>query len=462
MAPRIYVGRFEPSFPGVMIRATSPSDLHSFRLHDRRRHAPTAVLSELGDDAIISDLSRQTVLDHELRHFRDSLLFPFGAAATRSRMHASYNGYQAAMTVKQLRGDANVLPVPLQRWLRMSMAERDAFLLGEGGFDGRDLRPPHLPVVPGDDDVSAFAPGLHEFDEQEGLIVGCRVALADYRFVETLWRSPHAEGEQLLFPAFDAWESAGLICQLAAIERYAGGPLVQRFIDWVERHGPRTYRRGLAALARCLETLRWPPTLRNHLALATWAQMGAYETETWGSSPAIRLSALVSAATLGTRWSEDSSFVDLVNEWDAVAGADSFAALSTATAKFGEFCRGSERMPLLPGEMFTSLADAREQMMAAFLADPDTYVNPFAYLAEESRYPQPCVGLEYPGELGSDWIDVTPADWSPAVGFDASLSLTAMALLSDAVFLPDEKSLHRNGRLAIETMLGLQAIRIIQ
>ena len=465
MAPRIYVGRFDPRFLGVAIRATSASDIHSFRHHERSPHAPVNVLAELGDDAVISDLSRQTILDHEVRHFRDSLLFPFGAVSTRLRIHASYNGFRAAMQVKQLRGDANVLPVPLEQWLQMSVAERAAFLATESAFAGETLRPPALPVIPSDDDLKEFAAGaLSQDTDAETLLVACRLALADYRTIESIWRSPHNKREELVSPAVDAWEAAGLICQLAAIERYAGEPLMKRFLSWVERHGPRSYRRGLEMLAGCLEALRWKPTMRNYLALVTWAQMGAYETEMSDSSPDHRLSTLVSAAERGSRWSEDSAFAELIESWDGIAGAASFGALRAATTRFGDFCRGAKEMTrLLPSELFTSLADARERMLAAFCADPDIYVNPVAYLTEENRYPLPCVGLEHAAEgLGSDWIDVTPAGWTPAVSFDTTLSLAAIALLSDAVFLPGEKSLQRNGRSAIARTLDLRPIRIIR
>ena len=313
MAPRIYVGRFDPRFLGIGIRAISASDVQSFRHHDRSQHAQVAVLAQLGDDATVSDLSRQTVLDHELRHFRDSLLFPFGAVTTRSRMHASYNGFVAGMALKRLRGDANVLPVPLQQWLRMPADERNAFLARESAFIGEDLRSPPLPLIPSDDDVSGFgAGGLRIDTDQETLVVACRLALADYRMVERLWRSPYAAGEEMVSPAVDTWEAAGLVCQLAAIERYAGEPLMQRFISWVERRGPQTYRRGFLVLNWCLQQLRWPPTMRNYLALITWAQMGAYETETSESSPENRLGTLVRAAARGSRWSPETAFIDLI------------------------------------------------------------------------------------------------------------------------------------------------------
>jgi hypothetical protein len=156
----------------------------------------------------------------------------------------------------------------------------------------------------------------------------------------------------------------------------------------------------------------------------------------------------------------------LIRKWDTVAGADSLRSLEDATIRFGKFCQltvETRGMPLLEADLFTSLSDARGRMLTAFLADPDSYVDPVAYLAEEARYPLPCVGLEYPsGAFGSDWTDVTPTGWSPAISFEATLGLVGMAALSDALFLPGEKSLQRNGRQAITHTLDMRAIRIIR
>jgi hypothetical protein len=412
MAPRIYAGRFDPRFLGVSIPTTSPLDLHSYRFHDSSTWAPADALAELSDDAVVSDLSRQTVLDHELRHFRDSLLFPFGAAVTRSRIHASYNGFQAAMAVKRASGaDTNTLPIPLQRWLRMPPEARTEFRAGKTGPDGKALRVPQLPVISAEDDVSVFAAGLHSFDRDEALITGCRITLADYRMIDRLWRSPHAEGEEVVLQALDLWEAAAMLCQLAVIEQHVGSALMQRFLGWVVHHGPPVYRRGLIGLTACLHRMEWPLTLRNHLALVTWTQMGAYETETSQSSPGIRLTTLASAASLGSRWSEGSAFADLVKDWDAVVGADSFGALHAANERFAAFCRRSASLPSLPAEMFTSLAAAREQMSAAFNADPDAYVTPADYLADKTRYPLPCVGLDYPSDTLAR-TGKTPRRWT--------------------------------------------------
>ncbi|MFF4427122.1 hypothetical protein ACFY04_41360 [Streptomyces sp. NPDC001549] len=461
MPLRIYVGRYDPRFPGILIRARNASDLHSFRHHDRSVTAPTAVLEGLGSDAIVSDLSRQTVLDHELRHFRDSLLFPFGAATTRSRIHASYNGFLAAASVKHLRDDANVLPVPLQRWLRMPTDEREVFLAAETAFAGEELRAPPLPVIP-KDDLSDFPPGPISVDAwEETLLTGCRAALADYAGIERLWRSPYDIGKKAVFPTVAAWEAAALTCQLAAMERYAGAPLTQRVVDWVNDGGPQIYRLGMRVTTRVLEQLEWSPTMRNRLVLITWTQMGAYQ-EDGMSSPAARLATLIQASAAGARWSPDSAFADLVAHWDVLTGTDSFAALRAATTWFSAFCQQKEAWQFLPAELFTSLAKAREQMLVSFLADPDRYVDPGAYLDGESRYPLPCVGIEYASQgSGADLAEDTPTDWLPAVSFEEARHLEARASLADAIFLPGEKSLRQHGRIEIAQQLGLRAIRVI-
>lgn len=466
MAPRIYVGRFDPRFLGVTIRARDVADVHSFRLHDPALRPQTALLEGLGDDVVISDLSRQTVLDHEIRHFRDSLLFPFGAVTTRSRINASYNGFLVAAALKRLRGNANALAVPLQQWLRMPEARRADYL----DSVRRDLRMPPLPVIARDDDLSEFGSGPLKLSiDEQMLVVGCRVALADYQRVEDLWRCPYKDGAEAVVAALDIWEAAGLLCQLAAMEAHAGNDLMQRFLNWIKDHGPLSYRRGLTALNACLATMGWDPTLRNLLALATWAQMGAFATEMTASSPCHRLASIVAGAQKGRKWVSDSPFLELITSWDELTETDSIAALRDATDNFDRFAEQAARSDggmaaRLSPELFTALCKARHRMLAAFLTDPDAYVDTTAYLRDDAGYPRPCVGVQYPADYdaGTEWVDATPDGWSPTVGFNATLQLAVMAHLSDAIFLPGEKSLQQSGRTDISRQLGLEAILIIQ
>jgi hypothetical protein len=179
MTPRIYSGRFDPKFLGVTIRARRTAEIHSFRFSDRSEPPELSVLAALHDEAVVSDLSRLTVLDHEIRHFHDALLYPMGLLATRARIFALFNGFETGIMLIRLRGEANVLVVPLQEWLVMPVPDREAFLRSEGRRTRRELRAPVLPVLNRDDDISEFRPGILEMDDHhEAIVTSCRLALA--------------------------------------------------------------------------------------------------------------------------------------------------------------------------------------------------------------------------------------------------------------------------------------------
>jgi hypothetical protein len=469
MAPLIYAGRFDPKFLGVTIRAKGSSEVQSFLLNDRSRKPPISILAALGDEALVSDLSRQTVLEHETRHFHDALLYPFGHMTIRSRTFAAINGFETALTLLRLKGDANTLVVPLQRWLLMPEPEREEFLATVRPISGHDLRTPVLPVLTRDDDFSGLSPGQIELPrDEETLVTGCRLALADYQRVEDLWRSPHREGDEIIAPTIDTWEASGLICQFAAIEAITNSELMGRFVSWISRHGPQAYQRGVKVLNWCLQQIGWQPTLRNYLALASWAQMGAFKIEMRQSTPLERLAAIVTAAQRGKHWSSDSRFMDLVHGWDDIVGADSMAALVGAGDDLKRFAahlaEGYGLSRRLGPALFTGLSTAHQQMLTGFLEDPDGYVDPVSYLSKGTIYPTPCVGVAYPAgpDNGTDWVDATPAEWSPNIEFDATLGLAGMAELADAVFLPGEKSLQTSGRSEVRKRLDLEAVRIIR
>ena len=470
MAPRIYVGRFDPKFLGVAIRAKRAAEVQSFRLSDRDGPLQTSVLSALSDEAVISDLSRLTVLQHEVRHFHDALLYPMGHLATRARIFASLNGFKAGIILARPRDGANVLAVPLQDWLLMPAPDRKAFLRREGHRIRRDLRTPALPVLNRDDDIAGFSSeAFKDADSHEVLVATCRLALNYYRRVEDLWRSPHGVDDEIVVPAVDLWEASGLICQLAAIESLSNNDMMQRFWSWMGRYGPRSYRRGMTALSSVLEQMDWSSTLRNYLVLASWSQLGPYKVELTDSAPGSRLGKLLDAAQQGKRWSSDWSFMDLIHSWDEIAEADSIASLKEASDEFIRFAAESairaDGLALVLGtSLFTALGTAHERMLKAFLDDPDSYVDPNAYTANRTVYPSPCVGITYPTgpNAGVDWIEATPAGWLPQISFDDALSVATVAELADAIFLPGEKSLQTSGRHEIRKRLELEAIRIIR
>jgi hypothetical protein len=178
MAVALHPGRFDLRFLGAMIRAEDRRALASVRLTDRAASLPVSLLSPLPLDALVPDLARATVLDHELRHFHDALLYPFGAAVLRQRLFAGVNGAQVLVELRRRREKANALPIPLQSWLRLDSRGRDAFL---AMFTDRPRVVPDLPVVDADDDLGDLPVGVLQVEDEERLILSCRIALNAYR-----------------------------------------------------------------------------------------------------------------------------------------------------------------------------------------------------------------------------------------------------------------------------------------
>ena len=454
---RIHVGRFDPKFVGVTIRATGPNDVHSFRLTDRNRQPPVAILESLPADELVSDLSRLSVLVHEQRHVHDALLFPFGEVTSRLRINGALNGFMVAMALKRNAARADTVFVPLQRWMRLPADERTGIRAQAEALMGRPVRAPDLPVFDPEMVRGRPAGSIETSGDEETIELGAQVALTDYELVERLWRSPHDIDEAATAPAIVIWEAAAYLCQVATVERLGGHRLAVRYQGWVAESGPRVYQVGLRVLAHTAHLLGWSTTARNLLVLATWSQMGEFRTEMLESSPTARLAALARAAQQGAWWSDDSTFVDLVEGWDGVTGTDSLGAVRAPRWDFSRFDH-----PFLQPELFTALMAMRSEVLDAFLEDPDRYVDPARYEISDA-YPRPCVAVTYPDVDSSlaEWVDATPPEWEPLVTTDAMRRLAVIAELSDALFLPGEKSLSSTGRATIQEWLELSAYRIM-
>jgi hypothetical protein len=469
-------GRFDTRFLGVLIRSKSMAELESFRFMDRSASLPAEQLVRLPMDAFITDLSRLTVLDHEIRHFHDALLYPFGAAALREQVVAAGNGLGVGWAVSRSAGAANVLPVPLQEWLMLPAPRRARFLEQQAGGPGRQPIPPDLPALT-DDDLQADLPrGAIDLEGAAAIKIGCRAAIASYRALEDLWRAPHPPGEAQFGSSAVLWEVPGTLSQLAAIHRIADLATMQRFAGWLLNDGPPRYRRGFEVLQEISPDPEGIIRDRATMALAAWSQMGRFKTETRASSPGGRLDRLWAARKRGLRWTGEEPFLDLVARWDETIGRDSLADLDDSTRELGllvdRYARRTavETHPGSPWKRVTAALQAYHRahltMKQAFLREPDTFVDPVTYVERRSIYPQPAVALSYTemleaGETKQDWLDATPATWRPAIEADVAFNLGSLVELADALFLPSARTLESGARRWIRQYLGLEPLRLI-
>lgn len=279
MTPRIFVGRFDSKFLGVTLRASTKAEAVAMRLQDLSARVDPALFDRLPDDEVITDLSRTTVIDHELRHFHDALLFPMGERVCRSRIHATVNGFRVAMAISETCGDADAMPVPLRSWLPMDQPARDAYLDRLRSAYDRAFRLPELPVVSEWQELPSTPDGWLDLLPDEVIASGSLVALRDYDLLTRYWNSPHKASEKPTVRALDLWEAAAFLCQLEAMHGRSSGSTAERVFAWMMASGPPEYRRAFRLLDACREALGWSAAPRNLLALTVWSQMGPYLTE---------------------------------------------------------------------------------------------------------------------------------------------------------------------------------------
>lgn len=475
MPSYVHRGSVDTRFLGIMIRAQSLAELAAFRSMDWAAGLPADQLREIGIDAFVNELGRRTLLDHEVRHFHDTLLYPFGPAVLREQMSLVVNGFGLFVRGAHEPANANVLPVPLQEWLLLPADGRARWLAQQSGAPAGQPIPPDLPVIDPDDDLEDLPRGILDLADAEMIAAACRVSVKAQRNLEALWMGPQVPDEPKLATTVAFWEVPGTLCQLAAIHRLADAACMQRFADWFLEHGPRRYRMGFQLTESLISSPPGTGRMREWLALAAWLQMGRYKdgTDAWTSSPLFRIYQLHEARNRGLRWRGDESFLDLVSLWDEAIGRSSLDDLHDSTRELSQLAdRSAHRANLSGGELAVSRTAAGLQayyqahlaMKELFLRDPDMFVDPAAYLDHQPDYPRPVVKVWYrermeDGHWSYDDIDATPPGWRPAIDISTAEDLGTLVEATSAVFLPSDQTLEPAAEALIRMFLHMEPLR---
>ena len=137
-------GGFNSRFHGATVRLASAADWEVYQaLRAGGRAWPDPRLS---DDELFGILSIASALAHEIRHFHDFLITPYGGHVFRLRIHAALNALQLLVPI--MKSDANCLPFPIQKWCSLNELGRKNEKEWWGKRkDGAKWNPVSLPYV---------------------------------------------------------------------------------------------------------------------------------------------------------------------------------------------------------------------------------------------------------------------------------------------------------------------------
>lgn len=419
-------GAFEPRFYGV-----------SFLLE-----TPLAYEAWLQDAGIFPDASGphlplfentclQTTMEHETRHFHDSLISPFANAILMMRMMAAFNGLKLLALCAG--SGANCIPIPVTTWIAMSPSERTAWL-EEAVYDlppGLELplRPPSLPHGDTPNPFTDAKPGFHQIKKgssDEGLQICASATIGAYSKVADLIRGPstllrndsafqsYSEDKkrsvEAVFTPRNVFEASALAVQLQAAWTNIGEDAAGAFCDYI-----LTSDLGYAEMFRRICRSSAPSDHPDAIdpirvsAVAVWSLLGdIYQRDHF--DPVVRLMRLLRFLENTGGIATTEPVADLWDRWDASLGLKGWRKsvkemrerTANSVAKYAAFKeRGNEPRAATIATVLKAYLEDQVRATELLLNDPDGYVNTRRYIeATKDDLPIPLINVE----LGDNFI----------------------------------------------------------
>jgi hypothetical protein len=381
------LGSFNPKFYGVSLVHADPGDLADLAAYDEADDLGAWIESASVD---IEAVGRRSAIDHEVRHFHDFLLSPFGLNTMGLRIQATVNGLQTIAAIRESSG--KYLPVPLSRWMSWDQQRRQAWIDRDGRHWGYDDLADFV-QMPGPEHRDAIeTEGLESLEglplavqigRWAGATAGAFGALLKMR--EPL---PPRDGYPMIAPN-DAFEGSAHLIQAQAVWNGQGEAAGTAYLDFLETSG-LTSLRPYNALRLALEEAIERVPAKRLAELYVWTLL-THPTDvgTFGN-PAIRLLLLLAFARSAPR----ALLLEQPTEalWDGLdlvtrsppwrrnlAEADAIAARRADKYRALRQARGGPEADSLFEICDLWLAD--RQRMSAFLTDdPGAYADPSRYV----------------------------------------------------------------------------------
>ncbi len=378
-----------------------------------------------GKHSAISEIAIGSVLDHEVRHYHDSLISPYGAHAFRARIAAVLNGVQALRLAGDVEGTC--VPAPLMRWVMMDEPGRAGQIQDWNACSPPTRGASWVPVsIPNRSlhDFAKLTPGtvrVTHLSEQEQFELFIDGAMRGYFELAVLSAGSRQYKDATgILPAM-FFEVTALTTQIQSIFQGQGLIPAIQFVGFLF-DSPLPYAKlwsSFLQLALLLEKQRRPdvgeeelifvalPTL---MTLAVWCLLGSYELEELHAAPAARFGALATYLleqhTDSQNHSEDVA--SLWDHWDDKTSVVGWRAASASVLEYGKRglerftsargkWEGDETVPALCESILRSYLQEQELMVRKLTQHPEDLVLPQVYANSVEDLPWPLLRITLDG-----------------------------------------------------------------
>jgi hypothetical protein len=427
-------GGFNPRFLGITQEFDSPEAYEAWQ-HYLSTDEPGVQSTQFGEMAV------KSVLDHEVRHYHDALISPYGAEAFRARLMCLVNAVPALRRARDRPG--NCVPCPVSRWASLNDHSRLACLAEWNSLPiaGRPWRPIEVPSVTRAQ-LAALEPSVLRTDNltaDAAFRVNMLAALRAYASLDAL-NSSTRQVDDVEFLSAHFFEIPALAVQIQSILQLRGLIGASKFMHFLldsllpyARLWQLYFKVGLILARR-----RHPgrptselvfATLPDIMAASTWCLLGSYELDGSAASPPERMETLAShlLATASEARALPSSTGALWDSWDEVTlttpWRDSLRALLVYTKRGLRTLEqvvsssGAEEISELALTLLDRYARHQREAVERLLGDPDEFALPHKYIDGAALYPKPLLRVKLNGfavELhenpGVHWLSTLERD----------------------------------------------------
>lgn len=370
-------GGFDPKFMGITVRfdARYPKGWQLFKQTCSKDRDPNHVI-ELGNNVLQCSpgeafelFSIGTAIVHEMRHFHDFILSPFGNHVFRLRVNATANGVKAIAPVLKRKG---ILPVPIPVWRRKSLTERAELISQwQSLLEGQSKEVLEIP------------------DDRQALVEQTESA---YEKIRDLLVNPQATSLKIPLQPYHLFEASAIIAQIQHVYSVFGTKHAELFMNLLlSDPGTRSYALVFRLLSELWHTAGLPADTAKMSAAITWSILGDYSVDLWEACPTVRFNRLFDLLAKDGPPSQSENTQDLFEKWSAKLGVSSISESLQKQVEANKRVAAKLENELkdlkdLLGEIIDitqTFYRVSDHMSKLFLENPETYVYPYFYQTEE-------------------------------------------------------------------------------
>lgn len=390
-----HYGSFNPRFLGIRLRF----DRQSYLAHVANLESMGSVNWDALPDTVLGVIG---VIEHETKHFHDSLLSCLLSNIFWLRFTLFLNGHGALECFGKLSGNSGFFPA--KNWITASRNARSGHSERLRSALREEIDLPDIPYISGGewdwahDTVLASSPDLRGLSESDKFVRYCLLAIGVHEQIKRHYALAHAAVPH--FSVRDVFEMGAYSVQAIAVRRNASVHVLDRFVSALEfrdsgpgslfRHVVELWHEKNASVQRNLCA-----DLAHCCQIASWAILGDTYREREAAYPHVRLHRLLEAWRAGRGLNPDGvpygKTAYLWDKWDAELGCKPWRqAVESAKEGGNRRLEKYSKSPYFRDQVGRRLmliaadyADLQRKAIGLLLSDPDGFAVPGRYFDSE-------------------------------------------------------------------------------